>query len=300
MKVIRAHHHRFSHTSWLHVVTCSSTIGLLLAAVPALALTLAEPKILAPSDIAVLATPLPKCFPLTTKVNGAAVPIEEVEIRVTGQDGTLRNAFGWGAHFSTVPNENGYGGGHSECHLNFVNGQNLAMCYDGVRPLPYAGAQNNFRMDLGPALDANKNSLLRDVTFLLTRRAVKVRATRIARGPTTEAVPYVVESTFPMREYSSTPTLQASGNTSGFWDFNKQICIELDGPIAATTPPTSDVLALDNVFTTGSPYGIGPSPLTAYASEGILGNNTAPCTLASLTGGDRCGSGFVVNMIMKQ
>jgi hypothetical protein len=244
-----------------------------------------------------------KCYPLVKKFANSLIPIEEVEIRVTGKNGTLGNALGWGAHFSTVTTEDGYGGGHSECHLNFTGAQNFAMCYDGVLPQPPGlpvGAQNNFRLDLGPAIDTTQKSMIRDVTFLVTRRAVKVRATRISRGPTTEVAPYVVESTFPMREYSQIPSLlPITGNTSGFWDNNKQICIELDAPVVSTAPPLSDVLALDNSFTTGSPYGVGLSPLTAFASEGVLNNNTA-CSTSVLATGNRCGSGFIVNMIMKQ
>lgn len=242
----------------------------------------------------------PQCYSLNAS-NGASV--EEVEIRVTGEKGgTLGNVQGFGAHFSTVGTEDGFGGAHSECHLLFTSGpiqSNTVRCYDGVKAFGSSGAQNSFIMDVGEKRDANNQPLLRDITFFVKRREVKVRATRISRGPTKEVVPYVVEASFPMRDYSyylpgaNTPFL-----SSGFWDPNNQICIEGDG-FTTNNPPTSDVLATANAFPGGNGTpGTGFSPLQALRSNGVFGNNTAPCTSPSAA--NRCGKGFLVNVIMKQ
>ena len=239
----------------------------------------------------------PQCYPLTAS-NGA--PVEEVEIRVTGKNGTLAGALGFGAHFSTVGTENGFGGAHSECHLLFTS-SNTVQCYDGVKAYGSSGAQNSFIMNVGEKQNANNPPLplLRDVTFFVKRREVKVRATRISRGPTKEVVPYVVEASFPMRDYSYyLPGANTTALSSGFWDPNKQICIEGDG-YSTTIPPASDVLATANAFPGGfGTPGTGLSPLQFLNSNGVFNNNTTTCTSPSAA--NRCGQGFLVNVIMKQ
>jgi hypothetical protein len=249
----------------------------------------------------------PTCFPLTSP---AGAPIEEVEIRVTGEGatgspgGSLINALGFGAHFSTVSSENGFGGAHSECHLYFdPNGTNIAYCYDGgLYTLPGftgIGAQNLFRLDLGPSSQVSSGAVvpvLRDVTFVVTRRAVTVRATRLSYGPTGEVAPYVVESTFPVRNLppSYFPGLTTPAISSGFWDPNNQLCLELDGSFVPG-PPISDVLMSGNVLVGGT---LGAAPvMPVYRSNGIFSNNTSPCTTPSAS--NRCGTNFVVNVVYR-
>ncbi len=225
----------------------------------------------------------PTCFPLTG--------IEEIEVRVTGPDGTLKDSLGFGAHFSTVGTEDGYGGAHSECFLLFTTQSNLALCYDGAlaaTALPTRGAQNEFRLDVGPKTKSNKTTL-RDVTFVVKRREVKVRATRIAVGPTAEVVPYVVESSFPMRDLSYyLPNATTTTYSSGFWDKNNQFCIEFDGNVS----PTPTVLATSNVWTTDP-----AAQLLAGHSNGVFNNNT-PCS-SPPGSANRCGEKYLINVIMK-
>ncbi len=146
-------------------------------------------------------------------------PYNEVEIRVTGSGlgivGNLTPVQGYGAHFSTVPYTNGWGGRYAECHLNSGRVDNpsnhLAVhCFDGYQDPN--NAQNRFFLNLrnkrvhrghhGSDVDT-----LREIRFFVSCRAVKVQAHRIAINDyNTEGHPYIIESTFPIRE------------SSGFWE----------------------------------------------------------------------------------
>lgn len=170
----------------------------------------------------------------------------------------------------------------------------MALCYDGAIEPGAIGAQNAFRLDLGPKSDAGRDTL-RDVTFLVTRREVRVRATRIAVGPTNEVVPYVVEGAFPMRDLSAVSGAASPAFSSGFWDPNDQICLEFDGVIPSG-PPLADVLATGNVVVGGTLSSF-TSNVPAIRSNGVFNNNTTPCTNPGAA--NRCGQNFVVNVIMK-
>jgi hypothetical protein len=134
---------------------------------------------------------------------------EMVEVHVTGDERNFAQppVEGFGGHFSSTPNTDGYGGYHAECHLITSGGKMTVWCYDGYQDQSHHA--NHFRLDLGPLDDTNRDGWqprLIDVTYFVTRRQVKVQATAIAmNGYTSEKHPYFVESTFPIRE------------SSGFW-----------------------------------------------------------------------------------
>ncbi|HEY9707656.1 MAG TPA: hypothetical protein V6D48_05575 [Oculatellaceae cyanobacterium] len=115
----------------------------------------------------------------------------------------IPKAAGWGAHFSTTASTDGYGGTDAECHLNSgTNTQPAAtvtlLCYDGYKDAQ--NAQNQFRLDLGPKKENNKDVLTK-VTITVTAQAVKVKAYRIATNPyTNEQKPYTISSSFPLRQ----------------------------------------------------------------------------------------------------
>ncbi|WP_295389552.1 hypothetical protein [uncultured Thiodictyon sp.] len=115
----------------------------------------------------------------------------------------LANAIGFGGHFSTGSNENGYGGTYAECH--FVAGTvaapsgNLTLvCYDGYES-PTAHT-NMFRLELGPKVENGKPAISH-ATFTVSNRGVQVDVTRIATNVyTAETKPYTITSFFPLRE----------------------------------------------------------------------------------------------------
>ena len=115
----------------------------------------------------------------------------------------LPKAAGWGAHFSTSKGENGYGGEAAECHLNSGTDKQPAttvtfLCYDGYKNAQ--NAQNQFRLDLGPKSENNKDVLTK-VTITVTRQAVHVKAQRLATNPyTNEQKPYNISASFPLRK----------------------------------------------------------------------------------------------------
>jgi hypothetical protein len=140
-----------------------------------------------------------------------------VEVRVTGTGGSLAPVKGWGGHFSSTCSTDGWGGYYAECHL-IRSGDRLNVdCYDG-----YQDSQkhaNGFKLELGPVQDSRNRDTLIDVMYSVTRREVKVQATRIATSSfTTETHPYFVESTFPIRE------------SSGFWKTGR-FCYQANGAL---------------------------------------------------------------------
>ena len=132
-------------------------------------------------------------------------------INVSGKDTVTfivsipAKAAGWGAHFSSTPYTDGYGGADAECHLNSGTVQApsptvLLLCYDGYKDPQ--NAQNLFRLDLGPKQE-NGQTALSHVTFTVSQRAVNVQVVRIATNPyTNERKPYTISASFPIREES--------------------------------------------------------------------------------------------------
>lgn len=106
----------------------------------------------------------------------------------------IATASGWGAHFSTGPGENGYGGAEVECHLTPDGSDQIQiLCYDGYSPFPYY--QNQFEFNIG---DRDEIDF---VTFQVGKRGVQVTAQLQANnGYNAEIVPYTVSSFFPLRE----------------------------------------------------------------------------------------------------
>lgn len=110
----------------------------------------------------------------------------------------IATATGWGAHFSTAPYENGYGGFNVECHLTPDADDNiLVLCYDGygTGSNPLGGYQNQFEVNIG---DRDEIDF---VTFQVGKRGVQVTAQLLANnGYSGEVVPYTVTSFYPLRE----------------------------------------------------------------------------------------------------
>jgi hypothetical protein len=142
-----------------------------------------------------------------------------VEVRVTGAEINLDSTNGWGSHFSTTCNTNGWGGYNAECHLitggTGTSKKTTALCYDGAQD--FNNHHNEFILDLGTTIRQRPNKptakVLKGVNFFVTSREVKVQGIRVAINPYNmhEAHPYIVESTFPLRQ------------SSGFWETN-QFC----------------------------------------------------------------------------
>ncbi len=146
--------------------------------------------------------------------------------QVTFVASNLSNAAGFGVHFSSIPNTDGYGGTDPECHFlsGTVQRPNPAMvllCYDGYKD--EQNAQNEFRLDLGPKKQ-NNTDVLSTVTFTVSRRGVRVQAVRIATNPyTNEQKPYTINAFFPLRRetgFFKTGTLyyQVNGVLNGSSD----------------------------------------------------------------------------------
>jgi hypothetical protein len=138
----------------------------------------------------------------------------------------LTNAAGWGVHFSTSASEDGWGGVAPECHLNSgtVAAPSTTMtllCYDGYKDAQ--NGQNQFRLDLGPKRENNKD-VLSKVTMTVTPGGVKVEALRVATNPyTSEQKPYTISGFFPLRQetgFFKTGTLyyRANGVLAGSTD----------------------------------------------------------------------------------
>ena len=164
---------------------------------------------------------------VATSITPASAQVSSINLAgknsVTFVASNLSNAAGFGVHFSTTRNTDGYGGTDAECH--FVSGTvqtpNPAMtlvCYDGYKDPQ--NAQNQFRLDLGPKKE-NSKDVLSTVTFTVRRDGVKVNAVRIATNPyTNEQKPYTIEGFFPLRQetgFFKTGTIyyQTNGVLSG-------------------------------------------------------------------------------------
>jgi len=157
--------------------------------------------------------PRPPCSCIS--LNGKSV----VEVRVTGVGINLDSTNGWGSHFSTTCNTNGWGGTNAECHLitggTGTSKKTTAFCYDGTQDSN--NHHNEFRLDLGTTIRKRQNNsiakVLKGVNFFVTSREVNVQGIRVAVNPYNmhERHPYIVESTFPIRQ------------SSGFWKTN-QFC----------------------------------------------------------------------------
>jgi len=165
---------------------------------PKTAATLAHKSLifsaLAVSCVAASTAPA-SAVPKSVTVSGKSV----VQFVVTN----LPKAAGWGAHFSTTANTDGYGGTDAECHLNSGTDTQPAptvtlLCYDG-----YKNAQNHhnqFRLDLGPKQE-NGQDVLTKITITVTAQSVRAVAYRIATNPyTKEQKPYTISTSFPLRQ----------------------------------------------------------------------------------------------------
>lgn len=112
----------------------------------------------------------------------------------------VENASGWGAHFSTHPYSDGYGGTKAECHLSGPNsgpgiGLVTVLCYDGY--INSSAHVDSYRLDLGP------RNLIRQVEFKVTNRGVAVDVVAHSISSyTSDENDYVKSAFFPMREAS--------------------------------------------------------------------------------------------------
>jgi hypothetical protein len=167
---------------------------------------------------------------LATSTAPATAAVSSVNVTgktsVTFVATNLTNAAGWGAHFSTSYYENGWGGAAAECHLNSGTVQTPSttmtlLCYDGYKDAQ--NAQNQFRLDLGPKRENNKD-VLSKVTITVTEQGVKVEALRVATNPyTNEQKPYMISGFFPLRQETGffkagTIYYQANGVLNGSSD----------------------------------------------------------------------------------
>ncbi len=148
-------------------------------------------------------------FLSTTSIAPASAQVNSINLSgknaVTFVASNLSKAAGFGIHFSTTPNTDGYGGTDAECHfgsgsVSAPNPTMIFLCYDGYKDSdPENGGQNEFRLDLGPKTQ-NAQDVLSTVTLTVTRQGVRVKAVRIATNPyTNEQKPYTILGTFPLR-----------------------------------------------------------------------------------------------------
>ncbi len=131
----------------------------------------------------------------------------------------VENAWGWGGHFSTQSNNDGYGGYYAECHLSSnpkdttENAIVTVLCYDGY--LSTDVHVDQYRFDLGPRLQIKR------VQFILGEGNVTVQAiSHSTSAYTTDENIYTKTAAFSFRKASgfcrqSTLYYSANGVLSG-------------------------------------------------------------------------------------
>ena len=133
--------------------------------------------------------------------------------------GNIKSSSGWGGHFSTGANENGYGGYYAECHLTGSDegagkGSVTILCHDGyTSPADHVDV---YRADLGP------RDLVDQVNFKVTSTGVAFEVLKHSvSGYTPDENSYVMSGYFPL------------GRSAGFCRENT-LYYEIDGVLSQT------------------------------------------------------------------